>query len=954
MKQGHIKLLKKRRLLIIFCIIIAFLFCATILTTSMIDMFARYESKLDSAVHAINRQYSNTESMDALYQESMKDCSEAFVGYCAYYFYKHGYTEETTAALSDQISKYFLTLKFDGTLDSETKTANGTLYSGYEYKAEMIDNSLTPENLYKLLTEGYFSTPDANYNSAKINAKSYAIIVWNSSDFMIRQSILSTFPSNLDETLCRINADTKIIEDSNHAEIVGLSIDDVISNNYSINNVLSDKLVNIKLKDNTAVLMYTCKEINGMYLVAYIPVKALTILFLRNCSIPIILTITFMFLILIYMLRFMKPNSEEEKNTIEYFHFFKNIYSDLSLVSHNLALGIISMLIVILSTLYVETLINYCNQNISAEYNLSSLDCFISDAEQNEELMKSDFDMTYSAISDTLADYYLKYPNEVNDKDLGAMLKHLPNISSLTIFDKTATIVSDTNTRNGYTITNDIASPEYIVRDVIYGNTDIGSYSQDDKYYVMSRRQDDVGVVRICVDNYYLEEFCELCKPDKQLEAADFQLSIKGYIPKSEPDTIYLMYYGSNKLDNITAPYVKDTLNHDGYTGMQKIDGRHYLLNIKESNNYYLVSAYRTSSLQGGFGLFNSMAIFLAFFLQQLMIFIVSLRTKEESPNISVDFMDTSSFNQSLDAKMMDANFRKLFKQIILITALSVIVLFVTDSSLENTSIMSYLLDSSWPKGFNMFSLTMILLTIFGAILASKAFELLMVFFTRNMGPRGLTIGRMLCSFSKFLALILVFFLILIDLGVDYKTLLAGAGIAGVAVTVCAQSSISDMLSGFLIVFENLFNIGDWITVDDFRGQVTEIGVRTTKLQISNTVKILNNSQLKNVTVMERNGQGCIVLIDIAYKEDANEVINLLKNSTERFKHDIPAIKEGPFIDGIVDLNSSGVTLYMWAITDLEVVRATERELRRVTKNIFDENNIEIPFTQVTLHQAND
>jgi len=92
--------------------------------------------------------------------------------------------------------------------------------------------------------------------------------------------------------------------------------------------------------------------------------------------------------------------------------------------------------------------------------------------------------------------------------------------------------------------------------------------------------------------------------------------------------------------------------------------------------------------------------------------------------------------------------------------------------------------------------------------------------------------------------------------------------------------------------------------------------------------------------------------LDIAYKEDIDSVISLLRDNKEAIAKQIPAILEGPFIDGVTNMGDSSVTITIWAIAKQEKVCAVERELRRVAKKLFDENGIEIPFKQVTIHQA--
>jgi len=952
MKKGHKQLLIKRNLLILATIILVFISTTQMLLSCRNEILRTQKTSLLSTVHAISKQISISNSRDSQYNNSMIVCAEDLAGYLAYYIEKNGFNQKSCTELYSELSDYVRPIVFKGRINSDTQTISGCYYSGFN-NTTGISFNIPYEAQYKLLENGFYASDNFNYTSRKVNDSTYVIIQWSAYDFILHRDILESIPSDYDE--CFIWTDnTGMIKDSTKSSLEGANIDSVIPKAVT-DSLLNDTPAYVKLTNGTNAYLVSCNELGNDTLYAYVTIPNLVSVFLRSAAVPVILTVLFLILILVYMLGFMNPHSEDEKTDIEYFHLFRNIYSDSKLLSHNIALGLLSLLVIIFAAAYVKTLINYCSENVNASYNLNSLNSFINNSDTNLELMEEDFLDTNTLLCEVLADYYLKHPSEVNNEDLSNMLSHLPGIYDISMMDKTGTICVDTSTRVGYTLSSDTDSPESVCQSVLSGAINSVGYEQGLFYYVVSRRQDQAGLIRISIDSSPINLFRESCNIDEDLRSVNFHTSIKGYIPIEDTSKIYWL---SSDSSNDDAVHVADCSLSDSQlnqsTFVAKINGKKYVVNLLRSDDYYLLSATNISQLNGLYNFRIILIVALTFMLQQLVIFILNLRTKEEVPEKKIGLSYSSRISESIDAQMMDNNFRKLVSTIALSAIILVVLLLISDSVLEKTSLLSYIFESSWPKGFNLFSMTMILISIVGGFFISKLLQLLLIFFTKNMGPRGLTIGRMLGSVVRFVALFIILILILMYLGVNYTALLAGAGIAGIAVTVCAQSSISDMLSGFLIVFENLFNIGDWITVDDFRGQVTEIGLRTTKIQISKTVRICNNSELRKVTVMERNGQGCIVNVDIAYKEDANKVIELLKNSTERFQKDIPAIVEGPYIDGIIDLGSSGVTLYIWAIADLEMIRATEREIRRVTKNIFDENHIEIPFNQVTIHEADE
>ncbi len=216
----------------------------------------------------------------------------------------------------------------------------------------------------------------------------------------------------------------------------------------------------------------------------------------------------------------------------------------------------------------------------------------------------------------------------------------------------------------------------------------------------------------------------------------------------------------------------------------------------------------------------------------------------------------------------------------------------------------------------------------------------------------GKAVIDLTCSLIKCVAVIVLVFFVLKTLGVDTTTILAGIGILGLVVGLGAQPLIADMIAGFFIIFEKLFDIGDIIVVDGFRGTVKEIGVRTTKIvDAGGNIKIINNSDLKNIVNMTNQLSLAICDIGIEYGESLERVEAVLKDNLAKIKEAIPDIKEGPFYKGVAELGDSAVIIRFVANCEEDAKYQVERDMNRQFKLLFDKNNINIPFTQVVLNQ---
>jgi moderate conductance mechanosensitive channel len=225
--------------------------------------------------------------------------------------------------------------------------------------------------------------------------------------------------------------------------------------------------------------------------------------------------------------------------------------------------------------------------------------------------------------------------------------------------------------------------------------------------------------------------------------------------------------------------------------------------------------------------------------------------------------------------------------------------------------------------------------------------------FTKK-GHRSETIGNLLKSFIRYLSVIIAIFLILSAWGVQGPTLLAGAGILGLAISFGAQSLIEDIFCGVFIVFEKQFSVGDIILVNDVRGSVLEIGIRITKVEDHHgDILMINNSDIRGAINMSSVLSPAICEIAVSYQANLEEVEKVINKNLDYIKKQIPEIIEGPFYVGVQTLAESGVVLRVSAKTQetnrFKVTRALNREM----KILFDKNQIEIPFPQVVVHQAN-
>ncbi len=217
---------------------------------------------------------------------------------------------------------------------------------------------------------------------------------------------------------------------------------------------------------------------------------------------------------------------------------------------------------------------------------------------------------------------------------------------------------------------------------------------------------------------------------------------------------------------------------------------------------------------------------------------------------------------------------------------------------------------------------------------------------------RSITIGKLIESFLKWTTVISAILFILNAWGVDATALLASAGILTLVIGLGAQSLVADIVAGVFMVFEGEFQVGDIVIINDWRGTVKEIGIRTTKIiDAGGNINIVNNSEIKTIVNQTQDISLAKCTIGIEYGESLPRVELVIKDNLNRIKENIPAIIEGPYYKGVTALNTSSVDLLFIAKCKEQDLYQVQRDMNREFKILFDENNVNIPFPQVVVNQ---
>ncbi len=247
-----------------------------------------------------------------------------------------------------------------------------------------------------------------------------------------------------------------------------------------------------------------------------------------------------------------------------------------------------------------------------------------------------------------------------------------------------------------------------------------------------------------------------------------------------------------------------------------------------------------------------------------------------------------------------------------------------------------------------------ITIIILAAWFSAKIFNLVVrAVLRRKKEPRIKTILPLLQSLFGYFVLVVALILILRVMGVDYKAILAGAGVVGLAVGFGAQTLIRDFISGFFTLFEGLIAAGDYIAVGNIEGTVEKIGLRVTQVRaFDGTLWTIPNGELTRFGNKNRDFMRVLVVFDVAYEQDPERAIQIASQVAEEwYRQNQRICLEKPEVQGILNFGESGMTVrVLCKVTPLQHWQA-ERELRLRLKKAFDSHGIEIPFPRRVVYQ---
>jgi small conductance mechanosensitive channel len=218
---------------------------------------------------------------------------------------------------------------------------------------------------------------------------------------------------------------------------------------------------------------------------------------------------------------------------------------------------------------------------------------------------------------------------------------------------------------------------------------------------------------------------------------------------------------------------------------------------------------------------------------------------------------------------------------------------------------------------------------------------------------RADTLGSLIRSTAQYVVWPIATIMVLSEVGLDVGALLATAGVAGLAIGFGAQTLVKDVISGVFLLFDDLIHVGDLVNIGGTVGTVESIGVRLIKVrQFDGELVMVPAGEIRTFGNKSMDWARVVVPVGLSYEQDIDDVLPIMQQVAQEWADENESIllEDEPQVQGLMDFGDSAVTARVVVQVKPGEQYAAERELRQRLKRRFDEQGVEIPFPQRTVH----
>ena len=247
----------------------------------------------------------------------------------------------------------------------------------------------------------------------------------------------------------------------------------------------------------------------------------------------------------------------------------------------------------------------------------------------------------------------------------------------------------------------------------------------------------------------------------------------------------------------------------------------------------------------------------------------------------------------------------------------------------------------------------LIIIYIILGIFVYKVFSFFTEKWTKKVNKkRKATIQKLVRNIFKYIIITLVTVQVLNILGINVTGIAAGLGIAGVILGLALQDVMKDILSGLSIIFEEQFDVGDFVEINGFEGTVIDLGLKSTKIKsYENIVRTISNRNISEVTNYSKDNIQVRINIPIPYDIEIKKADKVVDNIVKRINKEIE-LTGNVNNWGINNFNASDIEYAILVPVKSNEQWSAKRKVKRIIKEEFDKEKISIPFNIIEVRNG--
>ena len=594
--------------------------------------------------------------------------------------------------------------------------------------------------------------------------------------------------------------------------------------------------------------------------------------------------------------------------------------------------------------------------------------------------LKEDLDDNSVQNAQMISAYLSDYPERRNADEL-RKLSELFRLDYIMMFDRTGTETVSDSGYTGYKISTDPEAQSYVFNPLKKGIPYVIRDTAPDELTGWTNRI--VGVTTKNTDGQvdgFLQTVFRPVDLDYALSISTLSNTFDNSVLSNtfenfavDRESRQLIYCPDHDLigeDAVESGFPEEALR-SGFTGYLDMDDEQYFAASKQVEMMYLYTALPVSLIFMGRDLFVVIAVILVFLSILCLTWllgrmVIPHRRKEEVtlpppvPQRGTDGMiivetEEGVFKETLSPhkrwSILPRNWLSMNVEeklgivvgnvLLVISLIFLVIVESRDQIYGEHNLISYILGMTWPKGFNIFSVSAALITGITIFVGAYIIRSLLLLLARLLDSRGETVCRLLRSCVKYVAAIAALYMTFSFFGMDVKSLAASVGFLALIVGFGAKSLITDIVAGLFIIFEGEFQVGDIVEVSDYRGMVKEIGLRTTKIiSWDKNVKIINNHNITSLVNLSMRNSFATVSFRIPVTVDIDRLEEIFAEELKELPKKYPNIIGEPFFSGVSSFN--GTAMECWISAEVEELNRgdMEKALAREVQEILAKHEI--------------